>query len=102
MAKEEQGGQKKLTYDELMKAAQDLNTQNNYLKTQAATMQQKIIELSNFTMFKRLDYLFEVIKNAGEFPNAFVQACREEIVDTMTPPAEPEETKEEEQNEKTE
>ena len=88
MAKEDkpQAGQQKMTYEQLLKVAQDLNTQNNYLKQQAGTMQQKIAELSNFAMFKRLDYLFEVVKNDSKFPKEFVDACINEIVETMTPP----------------
>ena len=86
MAKEE----KKMTYQELLKAASDLNAQNNYYKEQTKAMQQKIVELSNFAMFKRLDYLFEVIKNENGFPMEFVEACRHEIIETMTLSAEPE------------
>lgn len=93
MAKEEKvAGQKKLTYEELLKAAQDLSAQNSYFKQQAQSMQQKIVELSNFAMFKRLDYLFEVIKNEEKFPAEFVGACRHEIVETMTPPVDEPET----------
>lgn len=78
----------KMTYEQLLKVAQDLSTQNNYLKQQAQAMQQKIAELSNFAMFKRLDYCFEVVKNADKFPEDFVKACTNEIMETMTPPAE--------------
>lgn len=89
MAKEEkQEGQKKMTYQELLKAASDLNAQNNYFKEQTKAMQQKIVELSNFAMFKRLDYLFEVVKYAEAFPEAFVADCKKEIVETIAVPAE--------------
>lgn len=86
MAKEgmkPQEGQK-MTAEQLVKVVQELSTQNSYLKTQAQTMQQKIIELSNFAMFKRLDYCFEVLKNSSKFPEEFVKVCTEEIMDTMT------------------
>lgn len=84
MAKEGKAGQAKLTYEELTKVAQDLSAQNNYLKQQANTMQQKIVELSNFTMFKRLDYLFKVIENSNQFPAEFVGNCASEIMDVLT------------------
>ena len=89
MAKEEvKVGQKQMTYEELLKAAQDLNTQNSYLKQQAQQMVQKIQELSDFAMFKRLDYLFKVVELRDKFPAEFVQSCADEIVAIMTPPAE--------------
>lgn len=42
-------------------------------------------------MFKRLDYLFEVLKNSNFFNEDFVQSCAEEIEVALTP-VEPEET----------
>lgn len=96
MAKEEnKEGQKQMTYEELLKAAQDLNAQNAYFKQQAQKMAQKIQELSDFSMFKRLDYLFKVVELRDKFPAEFVQACADEIVAVMTPPVEqPEEDNE--------
>lgn len=92
MAKEEvkKGEEPKMSYEQLMKAAQDLNAQNNYLKNQVTTLQKNVVELSDFTMFKRLDYLFEVVKNADKFPADFVANCTKEIMETMTPPVEEE------------
>lgn len=47
---------------------------------------QLINELNRLSMvntFKRLDYLFEVIKNYANFSTEFVDACVEEITSTM-------------------
>lgn len=96
MAKEEAKG-KKLSYEELEKYAQDVTAKANYFQSQAQAMMKKIEELSNFAMFKRLDYLFDVVKNDDKFPKEFVDASREEIIVTMTPPVdEPKDQKEEE------
>ena len=90
MAKEETkvAGQKQMTYDELLKAAQELSEQNAYFKQQAQQAIMKVRELSDFAMFKRLDYLFKVIELREKFPAEFVQTCAEEIMAIMTPPAE--------------
>lgn len=46
----------------------------------------KEIQMRDMTnMFKRLDYLFEVIKNKGCFSMDFVQNCIEEIETALTP-----------------
>ena len=100
MAKEgkQTGAQGKLTYEQLFKAAKDLDAQNTYLKEQCSKLIQEVQKLSDFSMFKRLDYLFEVVKSSDKFPAEFVSACVDEIVATMTlPPAEenPAETKSE-------
>lgn len=92
MAKEETKveGQQQMTYEELLKAAKDLTAQNTYLKNQAQQMLQKIKELADFAMFRRLDYLFKVVELRDKFPAEFVQSCADEIVETMTPPTEEE------------
>lgn len=68
----------KLSYEELENAANNL-----YARLQQA-------EMSN--MFKRLDYLFKVVKYSGAFTPAFVESCVTEIEGVLTIPAE--ETKE--------
>lgn len=92
MAKEEKKGgaqpQEKLTYERLQKIAQDLVAQNNYLKTQNQQLLNKVQELSDFSLFKRLDYLFKVMELSSKFPAEFVTSCSEEIVARMTLPAE--------------
>ena len=68
----------KLSYEELENVANNL-----YARLQQA-------EMSN--MFKRLDYLFKVVKYSGAFTPAFVESCVAEIEGVLTIPAE--ETKE--------
>lgn len=86
MAKEVKQESQEMTREQLLEAAQNLSTQNDYMKRQLEGMHQKLVELSNFAMFKRLDYLFEVVKNDNKFPRKFTEACVNEIVETMTPP----------------
>lgn len=69
---------RKLSYEELERAANDL-----YIRLQNADM-------SN--MFKRLDYLFKVIKYRDSFSLTFVEMCVKEIETMITIPSE--ETKE--------
>ena len=71
--------EKKLSYEELENI-----TNNLYIRLQQADMA---------NMFKRLDYLFKVVENVGNFPQEFVKHCTEEIVNIMT--ISTEETKEE-------
>lgn len=68
----------KLSYEELENVANNL-----YTRLQQA-------EMSN--MFKRLDYLFKVVKYSSAFTPAFVESCVAEIEGVLTIPAE--ETKE--------
>jgi hypothetical protein len=68
----------KMSYEELERVANDL-----YIRLQNADM-------SN--MFKRLDYLFKVIKFKDSFTPTFVESCVKEIEMMMTIPSE--ETKE--------
>lgn len=68
----------KMSYEELERVANDL-----YIRLQNADM-------SN--MFKRLDYLFKVIKFKDSFTPTFVESCVKEVEMMMTIPSE--ETKE--------
>lgn len=68
----------KLSYEELENVANNL-----YARLQQA-------EMAN--MFKRLDYLFKVVKYSGAFTPAFVESCVAEIEGVLTIPTE--ETKE--------
>ena len=72
----------KLTYNQLNNACSQLFQQNQYLTKQ-------LKELSAYNMFKRLDYLFEVIKNPDIFSkydvdDKFVGACVKEIMNALT------------------
>lgn len=63
---------KPLSYEQLNDACNQLVIQNSKLKKRCQ-------ELESFNMFKRLDYLFEVLDHANKFDNEFVNSCAEEI-----------------------
>lgn len=64
----------KLSYEELENVANNL-----YARLQQA-------EMSN--MFKRLDYLFKVVKYSGAFTPAFVESCVAELEEAIALPVE--------------
>jgi hypothetical protein len=68
---------KKLTYEQLEQAANQLLAQNNELK-------QAFFEMSN--AMKRLDYLFKVLDHVHLFDTEFADKCVTEIVTMMTLP----------------
>lgn len=70
--------EKKLSYEDLEKVAQQLSVQCQQLSQR---LQQRDLEMT----FKRLDYLFEVLKSAERFPEDFLLGCIDEIIDIMTP-----------------
>jgi len=68
---------KKLSYDELEKAANELLMQNQQLYTE--------LQKANMAnVFKRLDYLFKVVEFNNVFDTEFVNNCAAEIKDMMT------------------
>lgn len=69
--------EKKLSYDELENAANELLMQNQqmYNELQKANMA---------NVFKRLDYLFKVVEFNTSFNTEFVNSCVTEIEDMMT------------------
>ena len=72
--KEEQ----KLTYEQLNKICGELYQQNQHLMKQ-------VQELNLVNMFKRLDYLFLVLKNENVIKDTeFVNECVEEIKQALT------------------
>lgn len=70
---------KKLSYEELEKVAQELHAKCSQLYAELQRM-------SVDNTFKRLDYLFKVVKYEDMFPGGFTKKCIEEIVDVMTIP----------------
>lgn len=77
MAKEEA---KKLSYEELEKYAINASQENQALKAEL----QKYVD---FSMFKRLDYLFKVVEHPEVFKDAdFVGTVIEEIKVALYPP----------------
>lgn len=69
--------EKKLSYDELENAANELLMQNQqmYNELQKANMA---------NVFKRLDYLFKVVEFNTSFNTEFVNTCVAEIEEMMT------------------
>lgn len=69
--------EKKLSYDELENAANELLMQNQqmYNELQKANMA---------NVFKRLDYLFKVVEFNTAFNTEFVNTCVAEIEEMMT------------------
>ena len=70
---------KKLTYEELENTAKELYAQCTNM---AAEIQRMTLDNS----FKRLDYLFKVLKYYNLLDTEFVRSCAKEIQDVMTIP----------------
>lgn len=71
-------GKQPLTYEQLNDACQQLFQQNQQLR-------EKVSELGNITMFKRLDYLFKVVELANTFKDPdFVNSCMDELKEALT------------------
>ena len=68
---------RKLSYEELNDMAMQLSQQNQQLYAQLQR-----VNMNN--MFRRLDYLFEVVKNGAMFSPEFLDNCIQEIEETMT------------------
>lgn len=68
---------KQLSYEDLKNIAGQLQQQN-------MQMRKALSELNYENMFKRLDYLFEVIKVPHMFNDEFVGKCAEEIQSMLT------------------
>lgn len=76
----------KLTYEQLNDACNQLAIQNRQLI-------KKCQELDNYSMFKRLDYLFMVLKYKDSFDTDFVITCADEIKEAIIIPKEEKEEK---------
>jgi DNA-binding transcriptional MerR regulator len=77
-----------LTYEQLNNVCQQLFQQNQQLR-------EKIAELGNVAMYKRLDYLFKAVELSSTFKDAdFVNSCMDEIKDALTVKEEDNDTKE--------
>lgn len=75
--KESATAQAKPTYEQLETAAYELTEECKRLYTEYQ-------KLSIANAFKRLDYLFKVLKYSDAFSKEFVQNCTKEIVSMMT------------------
>jgi hypothetical protein len=72
-----QDNNQKLTYEQLNEACSQLYQQNQNLLKQ-------LQQANMVNMFKRLDYLFQVLKYSTLFEEGFVSNCINEIQDAMT------------------
>ena len=70
---------KQLSYEDLKNIAGQLQQQN-------MQMRKALSELNYENKFKRLDYLFEVVKVPHMFSDEFVSKCTEEIQNMLTIP----------------
>ena len=68
---------RKLSYEELNDMARQLSQQNQQLYAQLQR-----VNMNN--MFRRLDYLFEVVKNGAMFSPEFLDNCIKEIEESLT------------------
>lgn len=84
--------QKKLTYEQLNDACNQLWQQNKQLVKRNK-------ELEQFVMNKRLDYLFKVLECSNEFSSDFIGNCASEIEEAMTIPQDMEYNNKEERHE---
>lgn len=69
--------EKKVSYEEL----------NNYciqLYNQNKTLIEQVKQKDMFNIFKRMDYLFQVLRYKDCFNNTFVETCAEEIQNALT------------------
>jgi len=78
------------SYEDVVRYAQQLTQERDYLKKQVELMNGKLRELSDFSVFKRLDYLFKVVELKENFSKDFVGNCIKEIEGVMTIPETPE------------
>ena len=67
---------KELSYDELKNVAAQLQQENMQFR-------QMINQINYNNFFKRLDYLFEVLKLSHMFPQEFTTDCSDEIMQCM-------------------
>lgn len=69
--------EKKLTYEQLNEACNQLFQQNQQLRG-------KLNELNTFNAFKRLDYLFKVVELADTIKDSdFINQCIDEIKEAI-------------------
>ena len=67
---------KKLSYEELENVAAQLQQENMQFR-------QMVSQINYNNFFKRLDYLFEVLKLSHMFPQEFTTECSDEIMQCM-------------------
>ena len=87
---------KKISYEDLQKAAGQLYQQNQQLIAKCKQYEEQMQRLNNVEV--RLHYLFEVLDKGSYFDNDFIDVCVNEVKEIMTIKEEPEENKEEKED----
>ena len=89
---------KKISYEDLQKAAGQLYQQNQQLIAKCKHYEEQMQRVNNIEV--RLHYLFEVLDKGSYFDNDFIDACVNEIKEIMTIKEESEEENKEEKEDK--
>lgn len=86
---------KKLSYEELENVCHQLSAQAQQLNTQNQQLRAALNEANLTNLYKRLDYLFEVINKDNPYLSVgFKKQCASEIETLMATPEQPEDTTE--------
>ena len=87
---------KKLSYEELENVCHQLSAQSQQLNAQNQQLKVMVNEANLTNLYKRLDYLFEVINRDNKYlSDTFKNKCAEEIEMLMATPEDSESQKEE-------
>lgn len=87
---------KKLSYEDLENVCHQLSTQSQQLNAQNQQLKAMVNEANLTNLYKRLDYLFEVINRDNKYlSDTFKNKCAEEIEMLMATPEDSESQKEE-------
>ena len=85
----------KLSYEELENVCHQLSAQAQQLNTQNQQLRMALNEANLANLYKRLDYLFEVINKDNPYLSVdFKRQCADEIETLMATPEQPENTPE--------
>lgn len=85
----------KLSYEELENVCHQLSAQSQQLNTQNQQLRMALNEANLANLYKRLDYLFEVIDKDNPYLSVdFKRQCADEIETLMATPEQPENTPE--------
>lgn len=78
--------EKKLSYEELENAAQNLSAQYQNLLAKFKELAEAHQELTHNNFFVRLEWLWRIINmEPNKFPEEFVHQCTDEFITMMTP-----------------
>lgn len=84
---------KRLSYEELENACHQLSAQAQQLNAQNQQLRAALNEANLANLYKRLDYLFEVINRDNIYlPTSFKKKCASEIEELMATPEQTEDT----------